>query len=71
MLLVAGEREPAVMRRSLAALRRAVPRARTRIAPRMHHVWNVEDVERFNAMLRAWLRGEVDPWLREPPDGRR
>ncbi len=66
MLLVAGEREPTVMARSLAALRRTVPHAQTRIAPRMHHVWNVEDVDRFNAMLRAWLGGGVDDWLRQP-----
>lgn len=63
MLLVTGEKEPAVMRRSLAALQRVVPHAETRIAPGMHHVWNVEDVDRFNGMLRAWLRGEVDDWL--------
>lgn len=66
MLLVAGAKEPAVMRRSLAALRRTVPAAHARIAPGMHHVWNVEDVDRFNGMLRAWLRGDVDGWLLEP-----
>ena len=66
MLLVAGAKEPAVMRRSLAAMRRTAPRAETRIAPGMHHVWNVEDVDRFNGMLRAWLRGNVDHWLLEP-----
>ncbi|MGM1029399.1 MAG: alpha/beta fold hydrolase [Actinomycetota bacterium] len=66
MLLVAGAQEPAVMRRSLAALQRVVPQAQVRIAPDMHHVWNVEDVERFNGMLRAWLRGDVDEWLLEP-----
>ena len=66
MLLVAGAKEPAVMRRSLAALRRTVPQAETRVAPRMHHVWNVEDVDRFNAMLRSWLRGAVDDWLLDP-----
>ena len=65
MLLVAGELEPAVTRASLAALRQAVPRAETRIARGMHHVWNVEDVARFNAMLRDWLRGGVDDWLVE------
>lgn len=63
MLLVAGEREPSVMRRSLETLRRTVPRAETRIAPGMHHVWNVEDVERWNGMQRAWLDGRVDSWL--------
>lgn len=63
MLLVAGEKEHGVMRRSLAALRRTVPHAETRIAPGMHHVWNVEDVEHWNAMQRSWLAGEVHHWL--------
>ncbi|MCR8671901.1 alpha/beta fold hydrolase [Agrococcus sp. HG114] len=66
MLLVAGELEPAVMAESLDALRDAVPHAQTRTAPGMHHVWNVEDVRHFNAMLRDWLRGGVHNWLLEP-----
>ncbi len=71
MLLVAGAKEPAVMRRSLAALRRTVPQAETRIAPGMHHVWNVEDIDRFNAMLREWLGGGVDSWLLDPAHAQR
>lgn len=63
MLLVAGEKEPAVMRRSLETLQRLVPGAQTRIAPGMHHVWNVEDVEHWNDVQRAWLAGTVDGWL--------
>ncbi|ROR64730.1 alpha/beta fold hydrolase [Agrococcus jenensis] len=70
MLLVAGEREPQVIRRSLAALRRSVPQAATRIAPGMHHVWNVEDVDRFNGMLRTWLGGDVHDWLVAPATAR-
>lgn len=63
LLLVAGEKEPAVMRRSLDTLRRIVPHALARIAPGMHHVWNVEDVEHWNSMQRSWLAGEVHDWL--------
>ncbi|WP_306232092.1 alpha/beta fold hydrolase [Agrococcus beijingensis] len=59
MLLVAGEREPAVMRASLRALQRSGARIETRIAAGMHHVWNVEDVELFNGMLTQWLGGAV------------
>ncbi|SFS14998.1 Pimeloyl-ACP methyl ester carboxylesterase [Agrococcus baldri] len=64
MLLVAGGKEPAVLRRSLETLQRALPHAHTRIAPGMHHVWNVEDVEHWNAVQRSWLAGDVHPWLR-------
>ncbi|MCH1882504.1 alpha/beta hydrolase [Agrococcus sp. ARC_14] len=63
MLLVAGEREPRVMRRSLETLRRTVPHAATRIAPGMHHIWNVEDAAHWNEMLRDWLDGHVHDWL--------
>ncbi|ONI66832.1 alpha/beta hydrolase [Kribbella sp. ALI-6-A] len=65
MLLVAGDREPATVRRSLAAAATVVPRATTRFAPGMHHVWNVEDPDLFDAMIRAWLEGRVEPRLRE------
>lgn len=61
LLAVAGEREPAVVRRSLAALRTALPAAQTGIVPRMHHVWNIEDAELFNDVVRGWMDGRVDP----------
>ncbi|WP_324013286.1 alpha/beta fold hydrolase [Microbacterium sp. JZ37] len=61
LLAVAGEREPAVVRRSLAVLRAALPTARTGLVPRMHHVWNVEDVPLFNDVVREWMDGRMDP----------
>ena len=60
LLAVAGTKEPAVTRRSLAAIADAggsLPgdHVTTRLAPGMHHVWNVEDVDLFNDMLRTWF----------------
>lgn len=61
LLAVAGTKEPAVTRRSLAAIAAAGAGATsaghvtTRLAPGMHHVWNVEDVDLFNDMLRTWV----------------
>jgi hypothetical protein len=31
----------------------------------MHHVWNVEDPDLYDAMIRAWLEGRVEPRRRE------
>jgi pimeloyl-ACP methyl ester carboxylesterase len=63
MLLVAGEREPKVVRQSLRAVIPVVPHAEIRLAPKMHHVWNVEDPALFDAMINTWLNGQVDPRL--------
>lgn len=64
LLAVAGSRESAWVRRSFPALRRAVVQAQCRLAPGMHHAWNVEDAELFNDVVRAWVGGSVDPRLR-------
>ncbi|GIG71293.1 alpha/beta fold hydrolase [Phytomonospora endophytica] len=63
LLAIAGEKEDAVVRESLTALAAAAPQARLRLAPGMHHVWNVEDTGLFNDVLRGWLDGTVDPRL--------
>ncbi|MEU4392079.1 alpha/beta fold hydrolase [Kribbella sp. NPDC023855] len=64
MLLVAGEREAKIAHRSLTAAATAVPHALTRLAPGMHHIWNIEDPDLFDAMILAWLDGRVEPRLR-------
>ncbi len=65
VIAVAGGRDsPAIHRDSLDRLRTAVPHAKPAIAPGMHHQWNIEDVELFNAALRSWLTSrEVSPLL--------
>jgi 3-oxoadipate enol-lactonase len=63
LLAVAGEKDSAAVR-SLTAIGRAAPQTQVRIAPGMHHIWNVEDTDLFNGVLRAWLDGTVDPRLR-------
>lgn len=57
LLAVAGSKEPAAIRRSLAAITASArPSAvTTRLVPRMHHVWSIEDVDLFNDMLRRWV----------------
>jgi 3-oxoadipate enol-lactonase len=63
LLAIAGEKEDAAVRRSLMALAHAAPQAQLRLAPGMHHVWNVEDISLFNEVLRSWLNGTTDPRL--------
>nr|WP_279549913.1 alpha/beta hydrolase [Leucobacter weissii] len=64
LLAVAGEKESGAARRSLVAIRAALPSAEIRLAPGMHHVWNVEDPGLFSAVVRRWTAGEIDPRLR-------
>ncbi len=65
VIAVAGGRDsPAIRRDSLDLLRDALPGAKLAIAPGMHHQWNIEDIELFNAALRSWLTSrEVSPLL--------
>ena len=64
-LAVAGGRDsPAIHRDSLERLRTEVPHSLVAVAPGMHHQWNIEDVEVFNAAAHAWLTSrEVSPLL--------
>ncbi|MDO3703549.1 alpha/beta fold hydrolase [Micromonospora sp. C28SCA-DRY-2] len=63
LLAMAGEKESAAVRQSLREIARAAPQAQLRLAPGMHHIWNVEDAGLFNGVLRAWLNGTLDPRL--------
>jgi pimeloyl-ACP methyl ester carboxylesterase len=63
VLAVAGQKEPGVVAKSFGLLRGKLSNAHFRLAPGMHHVWNVEDEGLFNAMVRQWLSGSVHPDL--------
>lgn len=63
LLAVAGEKEPAIVSASFASLSSLLPGAEFRLAPGMHHVWNVENGELFSAMVRLWVEGEVHSGL--------
>ncbi|MFC4121462.1 alpha/beta fold hydrolase [Nonomuraea zeae] len=63
LLAIAGEKDSAAVRHSLTVLAQAAPQAQLRLAPGMHHIWNVEDSTLFNGVLRSWLSGISDPRL--------
>lgn len=64
VLAVAGSRDLRAARDALATVERRVPGAVVRLAPGMHHQWNVEDPALFSAMVRSWvLDGVAHPGL--------
>ncbi|CAA9585501.1 MAG: hypothetical protein AVDCRST_MAG19-4531 [uncultured Thermomicrobiales bacterium] len=54
-LVVAGEREHELVRRSIPVVVAALPRAEGRLAPGLGHGWNGEAPELFAATVRAWI----------------
>lgn len=67
-LVVAGAKEPAVVTRSFPMIGAALPQAEFRLAPGLHHQWNIEDPILFNAMVRAWVEtGSIHQRLRSLP----
>lgn len=68
ILMLAGEREPQVVRRALIEVTSRAPKAVARIVPRMHHAWSAEDPELFRRVLRHWLAArEPAPELMSHP----
>lgn len=55
LLVVAGGRESAAIRRSVVDIPAAVPSAVGRLVPGAEHGWPVQQPERFGRVARAWL----------------
>lgn len=67
ILALAGEREPRLVHDDLSELVSRSELVTARIAPRMHHAWNVEGPELFTAVMRDWLiGGRAHPELLAP-----
>jgi pimeloyl-ACP methyl ester carboxylesterase len=60
-LLVAGEREPSIVRASNAALAALMPRATARYAPGRGHGWLAVEPELHVRMVQAWIEGHEVP----------
>ena len=54
-LAIVGEKEPRAIRDAMGEVTSRVPHAFARLAPGMHHVWDVEDPELFHDALAHWL----------------
>ncbi|TQL47146.1 pimeloyl-ACP methyl ester carboxylesterase [Homoserinimonas aerilata] len=67
ILALAGEREPRLAHNDLAELVSRSELVTARVVPGMHHAWNAENPELFNAVMREWLLdGRVHPELLAP-----
>ncbi|WP_253871451.1 alpha/beta fold hydrolase [Promicromonospora umidemergens] len=65
ILAIVGEKESPTFRDALDEVTSRVPHAEVRLAPGMHHVWDVEDPDLFHTTLAHWLAtGEPSPALR-------
>ncbi|KAA1425082.1 alpha/beta fold hydrolase [Mumia zhuanghuii] len=51
VLAVSGEREPRSVRAGFEALGVSIPQLQAWVAPRMHHIWNIEDPALFARMI--------------------
>ncbi len=61
VLFVTGEKDISVNRTSVPQLAQLVPGSVGVYAPGVHHGWNGEDPDLFNAMIRAWIEGQPLP----------
>lgn len=70
LLVVVGEREPAISRRHAARIGSAVTGAAAYQVQGVGHGWSLEAPELFTATLRAWLAGAPLPPELAPINGR-
>lgn len=64
ILATVGEKESRTFRDALDEVTSRVPHAAARLAPGMHHIWDVEDPDLFHTTLAHWLAtGEPSPAL--------
>ncbi|MBZ0296402.1 MAG: alpha/beta hydrolase, partial [Anaerolineae bacterium] len=66
VLVVAGENEVALVRRSVSEIVAHLPHATGRIAPGVGHAWNIEKPDLFTAMIRAWFTNQTLPDALKP-----
>ncbi|WP_035777060.1 alpha/beta hydrolase [Arthrobacter sp. H5] len=71
LMALAGSREPRPVRNSLSVIVSAVAQSVAATVPGMHHIWNIEDADLFNEVVRQWISGSVHPDLEliSRPDG--
>ncbi|MFC0624867.1 alpha/beta fold hydrolase [Kribbella deserti] len=58
ILMLAGEREPKVIRQAMTEVTSRAVNATARVAPGMHHAWSAEDPELFRRVLLHWLTSQ-------------
>jgi pimeloyl-ACP methyl ester carboxylesterase len=60
-LILAGEKEPNLVKDSLPIAANALSNSQARIAPKVNHVWNMENAALFNRTVEAWVTDQPLP----------
>jgi pimeloyl-ACP methyl ester carboxylesterase len=61
VLVVAGDKEPGLMRASARELAAAIPGAQGRLVKKGIHAWNLQYPDLFTTVLRAWITDQPLP----------
>ena len=61
VLVMAGEKDYTVIKESVQGLSNDLPNSRSFLVPGVGHVWNMENPELFNEILRGWITGSSLP----------
>lgn len=61
VLVMAGEKEYKVIKESAEYLVKVLPNAKGITAPKVGHMWNLENPKLFNGVLRRWITNEALP----------
>lgn len=58
VLVMTGEKDYRIVNESALNLLNVLPNSKGAIALKVGHLWNIENPELFNNVLRSWLKGE-------------
>lgn len=61
VLVMAGEKDYKIIKESAIELLNVLPNSEGAMALKVGHMWNIENPELFNNVLRAWITGEELP----------
>lgn len=61
VLVMAGEKEYKIIKESVRDLMEGLPNATGITAPKLGHMWNIENPDLFNRVLRSWIVDEKLP----------
>lgn len=60
-LVLAGQKEYGILRKSACDLVNVMPKAKAYLAPNVGHAWNIQNPDLFTRALRAWITDQPLP----------
>ena len=61
VLVMAGEKDYRIINESALNLLNVLPNSKGAVALKVGHLWNIENPDLFNNVLRSWLKDENIP----------